>query len=59
MCRAAATARSADTIVGAELYRDLKTKRFSLLVSCQFNPDDARQILAVDRLTPVYRHEGA
>jgi hypothetical protein len=42
----------------AELYRELKTRRFSMLISCQFDPADRKKILSTDRLTPLYRHDG-
>ncbi len=43
----------------AELHRELRTRRFSTLVACKFDPADRKQILAAERLTPLYRHEGA
>ncbi len=42
----------------AELHRELKTRRFSVLISCQFDPADRERILSTDRLTPLYRHDG-
>jgi hypothetical protein len=42
----------------AELHRELKTRRFSMLISCQFDPADRKKILSTDRLTPLYRHDG-
>jgi hypothetical protein len=42
-----------------DLHRELKTRRFSLLISCRFDPKDRRNILSTERLTPVYRPEGA
>lgn len=42
----------------ADLHRELKTRRFSLLVACRFHPKDRKKILATERLTPIYRHEG-
>jgi hypothetical protein len=42
----------------AELHRELKSRRFSVLISCQFDPADRRKILSTERLTPLYRHEG-
>ena len=42
----------------AELHRELKTRRFSVLISCQFDPADRRKILSTGRLTPLYRHDG-
>ena len=43
----------------ADLHRELKTRRFSVLISCRFDPKDRRKILATERLTPLYRHEGS
>lgn len=40
------------------LYHDLKVRRFSLLVKCEFDPRKPRQIKSVEAVTPVYRHEG-
>jgi hypothetical protein len=42
----------------AELHRELKTRRFSVLISCQFDPADRKKIVSTDRLTPLYRHDG-
>lgn len=39
------------------LYRDLKTRRFSMLVRSQFDPV-TRSIVSATALTPVHRHEG-
>jgi len=41
-----------------DLYREVKTRRFSVLISCRYDSRDRKKILATDRLTPVYRHEG-
>jgi hypothetical protein len=35
----------------AELHRELRTRRFSVLISCQFDPADRRKILSTGRLT--------
>jgi hypothetical protein len=43
----------------AELHRELKTRRFSVLISCQFDPADRKKIVSTDRLTPLYRHDGS
>jgi hypothetical protein len=40
-----------------ELYREVKNRRFSLLVSCTYDPAK-RAIKKVDALTPIYRSEG-
>jgi hypothetical protein len=42
----------------AELHRELKARRFSMLISCQFDPADRKKILSTERLTPLYRHDG-
>jgi hypothetical protein len=42
----------------AELYRETKTRRFSVIVSCEFDPD-SRQILSSSRVSQLYRHDGA
>lgn len=42
-----------------ELHREVKNRRFSVLVTCQYAPKDRKKILTTDRLTPLYRHEGA
>ena len=41
----------------AEVYREVKTKRFSTLIHCKFDPE-TREITASERVTPFYRHEG-
>ena len=43
----------------SDLYREAKNRRFSLLITCRYDPKDHKKILATERLTPVYRHEGA
>jgi hypothetical protein len=47
----------ADCIV--ELYREVKNRRFSVLAVCHYDPNDRKKILATERLTLIYRHEGA
>lgn len=42
----------------AELYSEVKTKRFSLLLECEFDPKTLR-VTASRRLSPLYRAEGA
>ncbi|MBW0008925.1 MAG: transcriptional regulator [Pseudonocardiales bacterium] len=39
-----------------ELYREVRTKRFSTLIACQFDPH-SREVLSSERLTPLYRPE--
>jgi hypothetical protein len=42
-----------------ELYREVKTKRFSTIIAGSFDPKAAtRRIVASERVTPLYRHEG-
>ncbi|WP_406722630.1 sigma-70 region 4 domain-containing protein [Streptomyces althioticus] len=41
----------------AELYREVRTKRFSTLISCRYNPETL-EVLESRRVTPLYRHEG-
>ena len=40
-----------------ELYREVKNRRFSLLVACTYDPA-TRAIKKADALTPIYRSEG-
>lgn len=40
----------------AELYREVRTKRFSTLISCRYNPDTL-EVTESRRVTPIYRHE--
>ena len=42
----------------AELYRETKTRRFSTIISCEFDPE-TRQVTGSARITPLYRHDGA
>ena len=42
-----------------ELHRELKTRRFSVLVACDFDPKDRRKILSTKALTPIYRPESS
>lgn len=41
----------------ADLYKDLKTRRFSTVVKCTFRPEYDRKLLTVERVAPLYRHE--
>jgi predicted transcriptional regulator len=41
------------------LYRELKTRRFSTVIECQFDPDNPLKMTSVERVTPLYRHEGS
>ncbi|MFC6596716.1 sigma factor-like helix-turn-helix DNA-binding protein [Kitasatospora paranensis] len=40
----------------AELYREVKTRRFSTLISCRYDPATL-EVLESKRVTPIYRHE--
>jgi hypothetical protein len=42
-----------------DLYRELKARRFSTVVRCEFEPRNQLNIVKTDRVTPLYRHEGA
>ncbi|MFG3051401.1 sigma-70 family RNA polymerase sigma factor [Kitasatospora sp. NPDC048239] len=39
-----------------ELYREVRTKRFSTLISCRYDPKTL-EVLESSRVTPIYRHE--
>lgn len=41
-----------------DLYRELKTRRFSTVVECRFDPDNSLMMASVERVTPLYRHDG-
>jgi hypothetical protein len=45
----------ADNIV--ELHRDLKNRRFSTVIVCEYDPMDRKKILNTKPLTPIYRPE--
>ncbi|WP_327168343.1 sigma factor-like helix-turn-helix DNA-binding protein [Streptomyces subrutilus] len=40
-----------------ELYRDVRTRRFSTLISCRYDPETL-DVIESKRVTPIYRHEG-
>lgn len=40
----------------AELYREVRTRRFSTLISCRYDPKTL-DVLESRRVTPLYRHE--
>ena len=40
-----------------DLYREVKTRRFSVLLEAKYDPD-TRELTSVDAVSPVYRHEG-
>ncbi|MEV7500657.1 sigma factor-like helix-turn-helix DNA-binding protein [Streptomyces sp. NPDC093018] len=41
----------------AELYKEVRTRRFSTLISCRYNPKTL-DVLESRRVTPLYRQEG-
>jgi hypothetical protein len=47
----------ADNII--ELHRELKNRRFSTVIVCEYDPKDRKKILNTKRLTPIYRPEGS
>lgn len=42
----------------ASLYKELKVRRFSMIIRCEYDPANPRNILRCERVTPIYRHEG-
>ncbi|MEU8778581.1 sigma factor-like helix-turn-helix DNA-binding protein [Streptomyces sp. NPDC048606] len=40
-----------------ELYKEVRTRRFSTLISCRYDPKTL-EVLESKRVTPLYRHEG-
>ena len=47
----------ADNIV--ELHRELKNRRFSTVIVCEYDPKDRKKILSTKPLTPIYRPESS
>ncbi|MGR6921109.1 hypothetical protein ACU635_43295 [[Actinomadura] parvosata] len=41
----------------SSLYREVRNRRFSMLISCRYNPE-THQIVSSQRITPIYKHEG-
>lgn len=41
------------------LYKELKTRRFSTVVECHFEASNPLKVTAVERVTPLYRHDGS
>jgi hypothetical protein len=39
------------------LYREMRMRRFSMLISCRYDPD-THEIISSERITPIYKHEG-
>lgn len=42
-----------------DLFKEVKNRRFSMVVRCDFDPKDQRKILTSERVSPLYRPEGA
>jgi hypothetical protein len=42
-----------------ELYKELKTRRFSTIIECKFDSRDPRKVSSTERVTPLYRHEAS
>jgi hypothetical protein len=42
-----------------ELHKDLKNRRFSLVVVCEYDAKDRKKILSTKPLTPIYRPESS
>ena len=42
----------------ADLYRETKTRRFSTIISCEFDPE-SRKVTSSARVSQIYRHDGA
>ncbi|MFD8533870.1 hypothetical protein ACFV0L_41325 [Streptosporangium canum] len=38
------------------LYREVRTRRFSMLISCRYDPE-TQEIISSERITPIYKHE--
>jgi transcriptional regulator with XRE-family HTH domain len=43
----------------SDLYKELKTKRFSMVVSCTFDPAKPESVLSTERVTELYRPDGS
>lgn len=43
----------------AELHKELKTRRFSMIVECTVDPNNPLKVTDVKPVTPTYRHDGA
>ncbi|MEU5944142.1 sigma-70 region 4 domain-containing protein [Micromonospora sp. NPDC047465] len=41
----------------AQLYKELKNRRFSTIIRCEYDASNPRKVLACERVTPIYRHE--
>ncbi|WP_030439852.1 sigma factor-like helix-turn-helix DNA-binding protein [Actinoplanes subtropicus] len=41
-----------------ELHRELKTRRFSTVILCHYDPKDRRRVTSVERVSPLFKHEG-
>jgi hypothetical protein len=42
-----------------ELYKDLKNRRFSTVILCHYDTADPRKVISTERVTPLYRPDGA
>lgn len=42
----------------SDLYKEVKTRRFSAIIECKFDPKEQRKVISTERVTPLYRHEG-
>ncbi len=42
----------------SDLYKELKTRRFSTVIKCQYEPGNQLLITSTERVAPLYRHEG-
>lgn len=42
----------------SDLYKELKVRRFSTVVKCVYKLGKTRTITSIDRVAPLYKHEG-
>lgn len=42
----------------ADLYKEVRNRRFSMVIKCEYDPNDQRKILSSERVSPLYK-EGA
>jgi hypothetical protein len=40
----------------ATLFREVRNRRFSMLISCRYDPE-THEIISSERITPIYRHD--
>jgi hypothetical protein len=43
----------------SDLYRELKARRFSTVVKCTYEPGNTRTMTSIERVAPLYHHDGA